>query len=273
MQIYYGPDTDSVTDRRYYSGTNPWISAIFDDSTYELTASYVQFTTSYMTGLAEAEISNLYFEIEVGSRFDASVTKTLRPDFRFDYPADIDEDSPIIERVEGDGCDNIGTRALNCPTDGQYQGNPARITLHGRRFPDSSDSIQITIDGTQCNNPGEPSDEAAGGFRSVSCEFGRGVSPYGVDGYSYVQLSYFDGIAAKTLSSAPVRYFSYSPPEITGVTGCEPGDSPLHTTNCIRTGGGNIKLIITGKNFGFRGARVLIGGTEALETLHDGSNR
>ena len=268
VNIYYGPPYD----RRYYSGNWPGITNTYDWTTGEITAAYVLFSTSYLP-FEGAPTSNLSFEIEVGSRFDPTVTKVLRPDFTYDYPQDIDTSIPIIERIEGDGCTNIGKRALNCPTDGKHQGENARIHLFGKQFPSTTvnTTVEVTIDGVQCREVLFGTYEDRSGLRNVSCEFGSGVSAYGVNGYSFVQISYFSATESK--SSDLVRYFNYSHPDITQIEGCPTTVAALHTANCSRIGGGNVKLRVSGTNFGASGARVFIGGGEAIETLHDADNR
>jgi len=262
--IYYGPPSEP----RFYSGNWPGITNTYDWDTNEITAAYVQFSTSYIP-FDTAPAFNLVFEIEVGSRFNASLTKVLRPDFNFSYPGNIDTTIPIIERIEGEGCTNIGKRALNCPTDGKYDGESARITLYGKQFPSTIENttVEVTIDGVQCRDVMWWITEDRTGLRNVSCEFGSGVSAYGVNGYSFVQLSYFTATVSKFSDS--VRYFNYSHPAMTEIAGCRLTINALHTANCTRTGGGIQKLRISGTNFGASGARVFIGGGEAVETLHD----
>ena len=275
VQIYYGPSTD----RRYYSGNWPAITNTIDWVTNEITAAYIQFSTSYIP-FEGAPSQNLMFEVEVGSRFNSSLTKVLRPNFNFSYPKDIDTTVPIIERIEGEGCDNIGKRALNCPTDGKYtpleeEPRAARITLFGRQFPtttaEQNTTVEVTIDGVQCREVRWSIVEDRTGLKNVSCEFGSGVSAYGVNGYSFVQLAYFTTTESKFSDS--VRYFNYSNPDVTKIEGCPVQENDLHTSNCTRTGGGIQKLRITGTNFGASGARVFIGGGEAVETLHDADDR
>lgn len=270
MHIYYGP----ASDRRYYSGNWPAITNTYDSMTNDITAAYVQFSTSYVL-FDTSPAFNLMFEIEVGSRFNASLTKVLSPNFNFSYPDDIFVDMPVIMKIEGDGCDNIGKRALNCPTDGKYDDQPARITLHGKNFPSSivNTTVEVTIDGVQCREVMWGTVEDQYGWTNVSCEFGSGVSAYGINGYSNVQLAYFTGTESKFSDS--VRYFNYSNPHITKIEGCPVQDpeDPLHTSSCTRTGGEVRALTITGDNFGANNARVLIGGVEAVETLHDATDR
>lgn len=264
MQIYYGPNSD----RRYYSGNWPGISNSYDSETNEITAAYVSFSTSYIP-FDTAPAFNLMFEIEVGSRFDPSMTKVFRPNFDFSYPGDIDTTIPIIDKIRGDGCDEIGARALNCPTDGNHDNQTARIVLYGRQFPSTENAtIQVTIDGVECKNVMYGMQEDRQGLRNVSCEFGPGVSGHGEKGYSYVQLSYIPDGEWEWKTSAAKPYFSYSPPIITKIEGCRIQVDDLHTSNCTRTGGNVRGLRITGTNFGASNARVLIGGSEAVSTEH-----
>lgn len=209
------------------------------------------------------------FEIEVGSRFNSSLTKVLRPDFTFSYPANIDTAMPIIDKIRGDGCGEFGASALNCPTDGKVQGQPARITLYGEHFPSTENAIvQVTIDGMECSNVLYGMGEDDQGLRNVSCEFGPGVSAQGEKGYSYVQLSYIAEGESQWKISGAKPYFSYSPPIIRSVEGCRIQENDLHASNCTRTGGEVRELRITGTNFGAFGAKVFIGGKEAEKTEH-----
>ena len=281
--MYYGPLNDAVhgTELRYYSGNWPEITNAYDMATNEISASYILFSTSYIP-FEGAPTDHLPFEIEVSSRFDASLTKVLRPDFRFSYPGDVDTTLPIIKQMEGEGCDNIGQRALNCPTDGKYEDNStvrdARVTLYGEQFPSTTKdevntTVVVTIDGVDCPNTEWVTEENRNGYRTVSCEFGSGVSAHGVNGWGQVQLSYFTNTESKV--SKAVRFFSYAPPSITGIEGCPTNVSALHTANCIRTGYQQDFLIISGTNFGKTGARVFIGGVEVHEDLvaQPGDNR
>ena len=132
-------------------------------------------------------------------------------------------------------------------------------------------SVTVTIDGVDCKDVKWSIEENNMGMRNVSCQFGAGVSAYGTEGYSYIQLSYSNEKEYKI--SQAVRYFNYSYPEMTGIYGCNGnGSETLHTKNCSRTGGGSERLKITGTNFGKSGARVYIGGTLAPSVEHDADN-
>ena len=268
MQIYYGPSTD----RRYYSGNAPGISNTYDDEN-EITAAYVSFSTAYLP-FDTAPSLGLMFEIEVGSRFDRAETKVMRPNFAFSYPGNVDTTIPIIDMIRGDGCDEIGARALNCPTDGKHEDQPARIVLYGRQFPDTENAtVTVTIDGVECKNVLYGIEEDRQGLRNVSCEFGAGVSGHGEKGYSSVVLQYIAAGQSQLKTSDAKPYFSYSPPIITNITGCLEQVDHMHTSNCTRTGGEVRGLRITGKNFGASDARVFIGGSEAVSNEHAVNDR
>merc|ERR1719410_2883950 len=271
IKINYGP----AYNKFYYSGTEIWITNTRDANTQEITSSYVQFQTSFVTAVTNPQL-DLQFAITVHSRFNKSVSTTLFPAFNFSYPVDIDVDAPVIQLLEGDGCQTIGKRALNCPTDGMHNGSVARLELWGNNFPmdpmgSNNMSVSVTIDGVQCRDVKWNVTENNMGMRNVRCQFGSGVSAYGTEGYSYVQISYSSNTENRI--SQAVRYFNYSDPDITGLYGCNGLDSTdKHTKNCSRIGGGSDKLKITGTNFGKSGARVYIGGQLAPSVEHDADN-
>jgi len=269
MRVNYGEETD----KHFYMGQDLYISTTMDYETYEITASYVNFFTEYIP-YEDAPSENLVFEISVASRFDAAHTAIISPDFSFSYPGNIDTTIPFIEKIVGEGCDQDGKKAINCPTDGKYNGDNAKIVLYGTLFPDTilNTTVEITIDGVTCRSvQWWIEEDPYTGLRNASCEFGAGVSAHGTNGFSNVQLSYerhtIDGMEYKM--SDPVKYFNYAPPAVTEVVGCPNTESVLHTTNCSRVGGGVEMIRVIGSNFGPSGSRVFIGGGEALQTLHD----
>lgn len=270
ISMTYGP----YTELTYYSGSIASMNTEPDEFG-EIFKTYPTFYSAYWPG-DDAPFEDLVFAITVRSRLNTNVSVTLYPNWMFAYPMDIDEDAPVVSRIEGEGCTTIGKTAINCPTDGKYLGNKARITLWGKKFPnDTRSNVTVLIDGKECKSVqfDVEADEISN-LRSVSCEFGAGVSGYSTEGYSYVQLSYVlilpDYFLEK--SSVPVRYFNYSFPNITRISGCSSGSHERETMNCSRTGGGNNRIKVEGTNFGSSGARVFIGGKQCIKTQHAATN-
>ena len=127
IKINYGP----YDNKYWYEGTEISISNTRDPDTQEITSSYVRFHTSFVAGASDPK-DDLEFAITVTSRFNQSITKTIEPTFTFTYPQDIDTNAPNIQLVEGDGCQTIGKRALNCPTDGLYNFNNSGVWKYSR---------------------------------------------------------------------------------------------------------------------------------------------
>ena len=105
----------------------------------------------------------------------------------------------------------------------------------------------------------------------MSCEYGSGVSGFGTDGYAPVQITFIDGF--NLIQSDGVRYFNYSYPSITGVSGCTATNNSKQIIDCSRQGGIGEWVTISGKNFGSSGARAFISGYQCTETRHDPENK
>jgi hypothetical protein len=240
------------------------------DSVGEIASTYVKFQTAYVPS-DDSPKEGLYFKVQVTSRINFSVSTTLYSDFYYNYPGDVDETLPTIEKIEGEGCQQNGKRALNCPTDGKYNGQNARITLWGTNFPNTTTAnITITIDGVECANVKfDAYLDSQLNQRNASCEYGAGVSGYGTNGYGSVVLEYLISSQFIQKSSYGVRYFNYSFPNITAVSGCKTQVNAKHTANCTREGGTAERITIVGTNFGASGARAFVGGKQCTETRHD----
>jgi len=156
----------------------------------------------------------------------------------FTYPT-----APRIYSVTG--CPtNRDNKTFECPTEGK-----SSITITGQYF--TSKDAQVSIGGRPCLDVVHSKVDT-----ELTC-----ILPSGTGVQQAVTVS-----LAKVFSSN-FEAVSYAPPLIQRITGC-PGTEGVSTSECPRAG--ELQVTIFGKNFGDKGADVLVGGDSCNKVQHIG---